>query len=108
MTTIRNLDEANALLMRYIPLAKDLIGRDITLERMFPLLAAAGNPHERLKVVHVAGTSGKTSTSYYIAALLKGAGATVGLTVSPHIDSVTERIQINGEPISDQEFCDYL
>lgn len=108
MMEIRDLEAANKLLMRYVPLAKDLLGRDITLERMWPLLTAVGNPHERLKVVHVAGTSGKTSTAYYAAALLKETGASVGMTVSPHIDSVTERIQINGEPISDKDFCDYL
>ena len=75
------------------------------LDRMWPLLKVVGNPQERIQVVHVAGTSGKTSTSYYIAALLHSFGAKVGLTVSPHVDSVTERIQIDGSPIDEDVFC---
>jgi dihydrofolate synthase/folylpolyglutamate synthase len=64
-----------------------------------------GNPEKKLRVVHIAGTSGKTSTAYYMAALLHSAGKTVGLTVSPHVDSVTERVQLNGQPMPDQQFC---
>jgi dihydrofolate synthase/folylpolyglutamate synthase len=64
-----------------------------------------GNPHDRLKVIHIAGTSGKTSTAYYLAALLTVSGMKVGLTVSPHVDSVRERVQINGLPLSEAEFC---
>ncbi|MDB5164740.1 MAG: hypothetical protein JWL89_366 [Candidatus Saccharibacteria bacterium] len=72
---------------------------------MRPLMELIGNPQERLRVVHLAGTSGKTSTAYYVAALLRAAGKTVGLTVSPHIDSVTERVQINGQPMGEVDFC---
>jgi dihydrofolate synthase / folylpolyglutamate synthase len=61
-----------------------------------------------LKVIHVAGTSGKTSTAYYIAALLAAAGKKTGLAVSPHIDIITERIQINGQNISEADFCSEL
>jgi dihydrofolate synthase/folylpolyglutamate synthase len=64
-----------------------------------------GNPEQRLKIVHVAGTSGKTSTAYYSAALLAATGSKIGLAVSPHLDKLTERIQINGQPISEQLFC---
>ena len=82
-----------------------MLGRDITLERMTPLMAALGNPEAKLKIIHVAGTSGKTSTAYYVASLLQQTGKKVGLTVSPHVDSVTERVQINMEPLAETEFC---
>ena len=105
---IRNLHEAEVALRPYVPLVKELTGKDTTLERMVPLMAHIGNPHERLKVVHVAGTSGKTSTAYFVASLLGVAGKRVGLTVSPHIDSITERVQIEGCPLSEDAFCRQL
>lgn len=64
-----------------------------------------GNPQDSLRVVHVAGTSGKTSTCYYLAGLLQAGGYTVGLSVSPHIDVVSERAQINLTPLPDAEYC---
>lgn len=77
-----------------------------TLDHMFELLEHLGNPQQRLRVIHVAGTSGKTSTAYYAAALLKEAGQQVGLTISPHIDSIAERVQIGLVPLSEAEFCE--
>lgn len=101
---IKNLAEANKVLLSYAN--KDpKIGKNFTLERVLPLMKAAGSPQDRLKVVHIAGTSGKTSTAYFMAGLLKTAGSKVGTTVSPHIDSVTERIQVNGAPLSEEVFC---
>jgi len=105
---IKDIPQAERELQKLYLLAKERLGDDKALVRMQPLLAAAGNPHEKLKVIHVAGTSGKTSTSYYIAALLNSAGQKVGLSVSPHVDSITERLQINGQPISELEFCSLL
>jgi dihydrofolate synthase/folylpolyglutamate synthase len=75
------------------------------LEHMHELLDVLDNPHKRLRVVHVAGTSGKTSTAYYVASLLKESGIKVGLTVSPHIVDVHERVQINLEPMPEAQFC---
>jgi dihydrofolate synthase/folylpolyglutamate synthase len=105
---ITSLQSANKILMKYVPLAKTLTGKNLTLDRTMELLKIVGNPHNKLKVIHVAGTSGKTSTSYYISKLLTLTGKKVGLTVSPHVDSITERIQINGTPISEKKFCKYL
>jgi len=68
---------------------------DQKLARMRDLMKALGNPEQSLKVIHVAGTSGKTSTCYYIASLLKSAGYSTGLTVSPFVDDVRERAMIN-------------
>ena len=106
--TIRNLREAEAALRPYVPLAKQLTGKDTTLDRIRPLMKLLGNPQDRLKVIHIAGTSGKTSTAYYMAALLAAGGQQVGLTVSPHVDNITERVQINGRPISEADFCEEL
>lgn len=106
--TLKNLTEAEAALAPYIPLTAQVTGKNITLERMWPLLEVLGNPQRKLRVVHIAGTSGKTSTAYYVAALLAATGAKTGLSVSPHIDSITERIQINGMPLSESEFCQEL
>src|SRR5262249_27035729 len=65
-----------------------------SLDRLRAFLAGIGDPQDGMRVVHVAGTSGKTSTSYFIRALLQSAGQVTGLTVSPHIVSVTERVQL--------------
>lgn len=75
------------------------------LDRMRQLARSLGDPQEQVRVVHVAGTSGKTSTSYHISRLLAANGHSVGLTISPHVSSVTERIQINGEPITEELFA---
>lgn len=105
---IRTMAEANAALQPYVPLVARLTGHQTTLTRILPLMELLGNPQDKLRVVHIAGTSGKTSTAYYLAALLTATGKKVGLTVSPHVDSVTERVQINGEPLSEADFCQEL
>lgn len=98
------IQDIEAELAKYIPLVKEITGKDITLVRMRPLMKAIGNPEKNLKIIHIAGTSGKTSTCYYVAALLREAGQKVGLTISPHVDSVTERIQIDLHPIDEATF----
>lgn len=104
---ITTLDEALEVLRSYIP-KPGLMHHNYKLERMGQLMDLLDNPQNAYKVVHVAGTSGKTSTSYFIRGLLQTAGQKTGLTVSPHIQSITERIQINGDPISDEKFIAYL
>jgi dihydrofolate synthase/folylpolyglutamate synthase len=74
------------------------------LDTMRALMKHLGNPQEKFKAVHVAGTSGKTSTVYYISALLAATGKKVGLTVSPHIDKLNERLQINNVPLPEKDF----
>ncbi len=100
--------EAQAALEAYYGITEKVLGKDITVERMQRLMTYLGNPERQLRVIHVAGTSGKTSTTYYIAALLHAAGLKVGHTVSPHVDSITERVQLSGKPISERKFCEYL
>ena len=67
------------------------------------LLAQLGNPQDQVKTIHVTGTNGKGSTSYYLSNLLQKAGQQTGLFVSPYIISFNERIQLNGQGISDSD-----
>jgi len=68
------------------------------------LLERLGNPQDKFKIIHVAGTNGKGSVSTLLAQTLEAAGYETGLFVSPHLVSPTERIQINGKPVSKQSF----
>jgi dihydrofolate synthase / folylpolyglutamate synthase len=99
---ISTFDEANEILAGYIPQMPQT--GTYTLDRIQQLMAALDNPQDKIKIIHVAGTSGKTSTAYYLASFLKQAGQKVGLTISPHIDNVNERVQINLEPLPEKEF----
>ncbi len=63
------------------------------------------NPQEKLNIVHVAGTKGKGTVSYFLANILRNAGYTVGLYTSPHITTIRERIKINQENISMEDFA---
>jgi dihydrofolate synthase/folylpolyglutamate synthase len=75
--------------------------KDIT--NTIRLCDALGNPQNKFKSIHIAGTNGKGSTSHMIASILQEAGYKTGLYTSPHLKSFTERIRINGEEVS-QEF----
>lgn len=105
---MKTLRDAELALRPYVPLVAQFTGGNTTLERIEPLMKLIGNPEERLRIIHVAGTSGKTSTSYYIAGLMRASGCTIGLTVSPHVDRLSERVQVDGQPLSDIEFCSEL
>ncbi len=74
------------------------------LERMKWMLEQLGNPQNRLKFVHIAGTNGKGSTVQYISSVLQEAGYEVGTFTSPAIESFTSRIQWNGKSIPDTDF----
>jgi dihydrofolate synthase/folylpolyglutamate synthase len=81
------------------------------LERVELLLTELGNPHQELKIIHVAGTNGKGSTCSYLASYLTETGEKVGLFTSPHIYDFRERIRVNGEKISKEfvlEFCNKI
>jgi dihydrofolate synthase/folylpolyglutamate synthase len=78
------------------------------IETMSALLDHLGNPERSYKLVHVAGTSGKTSTAYLIRALLEKAGFRTGLTVSPHVVAVNERVQVGGVPVPEERFVAYV
>ncbi|MGB3298183.1 MAG: folylpolyglutamate synthase/dihydrofolate synthase family protein, partial [Phormidesmis sp.] len=75
-------------------------GVDLSLDRIEKLLADLGNPHEQVPMIHVAGTNGKGSVCAYLASVLKAAGYRTGRYTSPHLVNWTERICIDGVPIS--------
>jgi dihydrofolate synthase/folylpolyglutamate synthase len=97
---ITSFDEARERLRQFYNASAEY-----KLDTMRAFMEFLGNPQDTLQVIHIAGTSGKTSTAYYAAGLLKAAGYTVGLTVSPHVDEINERVQINLEPLAEAEFC---
>lgn len=72
------------------------------LERMEWLLEKTGHPERRLKFVHVAGTNGKGSVISYIRSVLEESGYAVATFTSPYVDSFTERIAVNTEPIDEK------
>src|SRR5262245_40105362 len=69
----------------------------LRLRRMRRLLDQLGSPHERLRIVHVAGTKGKGSTSAMTAAVLQAAGYRTGLFSSPHLFRLEERLAVDGQ-----------
>jgi dihydrofolate synthase/folylpolyglutamate synthase len=75
------------------------------LQRVRDLLHAMGDPHQEYRSFHIAGTKGKGSVSSLIASVLRVAGYDVGLYTSPHLTRFNERIQINGQAITDDEFA---
>ena len=77
---------------------------DPSLERIELLMDLLGHPEQTYKVIHVAGTNGKTSTVRMIESLLRAFGARVGRTTSPHLQSITERVGIDGDPIHPADF----
>lgn len=80
-------------------------GRSYDLSRMRALLARLGDPHRSVSSAHVAGTKGKGSTSALIASVMQAAGYRVGLYTSPHLHETYERIRVNGEHISSEDFA---
>lgn len=106
MIEIANFSQAEALLQRFAP--ANLSRHAYTLDHIQRFMDFLGNPQNKLAVIHVAGTSGKTSTSYYVASLLAQTGKKVGLSVSPHIDAMNERAQINLTPMPEKQFCSDL
>ena len=82
------------------------LGSKPGLSRTEHLLSLMGNPHKKLKFVHVAGTNGKGSTSACIASVLRKAGYKTGLYTSPYINVFNERMMIDGRMISDEELCE--
>lgn len=80
--------------------SSELAKAHFELGRMRALAELLGNPQEAYPIIHVAGTKGKGSTSALAASALQAAGYRTGLYTSPHLQDYTERIQVNGRPIS--------
>jgi dihydrofolate synthase/folylpolyglutamate synthase len=89
---------------------KELLGRwpesriEWKLERMAALMELLGDPQLAYPSIHIAGTNGKTSTARMTEGLLRTLGLRTGRNTSPHLQSITERIALDGEPLSDAAF----
>jgi dihydrofolate synthase/folylpolyglutamate synthase len=102
---MKTLQEVEAYLATLIPRHKSFGDR---LSHVVSILEQLGSPQNSIPAIHIAGTSGKGSTAYYTAAILHEAGYSVGLTVSPHVSKVSERTQVNGTTLPDDEYCMYV
>jgi dihydrofolate synthase / folylpolyglutamate synthase len=80
-----------------------LFGAKFGLENTFQLAALAGNPQNRLRFIHVAGTNGKGSTCAMLESIYRANGLRIGLFTSPHLVSFRERIQVNRQLIPEDE-----
>jgi dihydrofolate synthase / folylpolyglutamate synthase len=78
-------------------------GVKLGLENARQLLGALGNPHHQLTCIHIAGTNGKGSVSAMLDSVARAAGLRTGLYTSPHLVRFNERIQVSGQPITDDE-----
>lgn len=78
------------------------------LTNTLALCEAIGNPQNKFKSIHIAGTNGKGSTSHMLAAILQSAGYKVGLYTSPHLLDFRERIKNNGIEIPEQNVIDFI
>ncbi len=75
-----------------------------SLDRILALTELLGDPQRSYPIVHLTGTNGKTSTSRMIDALLTARGLRTGRFTSPHVESMTERISVDGQPLSEEAF----
>ncbi len=97
---------------RYREVEQILLGRwpetklDPTLQRITGLCDMLGQPQRAYPVVHITGTNGKTSTARMVDALLRALGLRTGRFTSPHLESMTERICVDGEPLTPARFVE--
>lgn len=105
---LKNYQEAKTYLETKANMSNIGFPGEAGLVRMRKLLEALGSPDKNFAIVHIAGTSGKGSTAYLTAKLLKAHGFKTGLYMSPNVVSVRERIQIDNALISESDFTDLL
>lgn len=86
----------------------DKFGIHLGLERIQQLLQTLGDPHQKIPIIHIAGTNGKGSVCAFLLSILQAAGYRVGRYTSPHLLDWRERITINGEWISNQDLLESL
>jgi dihydrofolate synthase/folylpolyglutamate synthase len=83
-------------------------GEIYKLERMENALALIGNPHRKLRTVHIAGTKGKGSVAAMLDSVLRAGGMRVGLYTKPHLVNLSERTRINGAEMPARRMLDYI
>lgn len=109
MKTIKTIVDAEHYLYGFIPIGHNSkFPGSRGLGRTKYLLELLGSPQNRLKIIHVAGTSGKGSTATYISHILFSLDKTTGLSLSPHLLDLRERFQINNQLISEKLFLHTL
>jgi len=104
----KSIKDAQKYFVGFRKTQAELIAADFKFEKVQYFAKILGNPQNKLKVIHVAGTSGKGSTCTALSYILGSLGKKVGLSVSPHILDLRERTQINNSLISERKFLDYL
>ncbi len=77
-----------------------------SLDRIAALTELLGEPQRSYPVIHLTGTNGKTSTSRMIDTLIRATGLRTGRFTSPHVESMTERISVDGEPLTEEQFLE--
>ena len=109
MKKINNLQDVEKYLSKFVPKnIGDNFFAETALLRVKNFVKLLGSPQKKMKVVHIAGTSGKGSTATIISNVLQGLGFQVGLQVSPHLLDIRERCQVNNELLSEEKFIKYF
>ncbi|MDQ5846386.1 MAG: bifunctional folylpolyglutamate synthase/dihydrofolate synthase [Acidobacteriota bacterium] len=96
-----------ASLQYLLSLGHEMLAIKLGLRNTELLLESLGNPHESYESVQIAGTNGKGSTAVFLDSICRAAGIRTGLYTSPHLVSITERIVIDGQDISEEDFARY-
>lgn len=104
-----NYSDALAWVQQHVDYSRthqqNVAAENFNLGRMQALLVRLGNPQQRAPAIHIAGTKGKGSTAALCAAALQAAGNRTGLYTSPELEEFRERIQINRQPIAEEDFA---
>ncbi|GAA4834060.1 folylpolyglutamate synthase/dihydrofolate synthase family protein [Algivirga pacifica] len=105
-----NYEQALEYMYSQLPMYQRVGGtafkKDLT--NTLALCEAMGNPQKKFKSIHIGGTNGKGSSSSFTAAILQRAGYKVGLYTSPHLQSFTERIRVNGQNLPEKEVVQFV
>ncbi|MCR4329624.1 MAG: Mur ligase family protein [Candidatus Roizmanbacteria bacterium] len=106
---MKTFDEAVEYMYSTIPQTrKTKFPAHLGLLRMKRIMELLGNPQNKLRIIHIAGTSGKGSTATFVSSLLSAHGKKTGLHVKPHFVDIRERLQINGQMIAKKSFVAIL
>ncbi|MES2332928.1 MAG: folylpolyglutamate synthase/dihydrofolate synthase family protein [Bacteroidota bacterium] len=105
MTYLQTVDYLFTKLPMFSRIGAAAFKKDLT--NTIRLCESLGNPQNKFKTIHVAGTNGKGSTSHMLAAILQTAGYKTGLYTSPHLKDFRERIKINGQWIDENFVTDF-
>lgn len=101
----QSIDWLNSLINYERTPAQKEVSKYLNLQRMTDAATLLGDPHLEIPYIHIAGTKGKGSTAAMTESILRVSGYRTGLFTSPHLIYINERIQINGESISDDDFA---